>query len=165
MTVVPGYKPRMVDRELAAKLEAVGAILIEGPRGCASTRFGHIRMRPMSLVESGHSSGRLSLAGLFAGNAQPTADPGLDIHALAERTAIGGWPTLVDGTPAQAMTALRGYLDDVSRVDLQLQRERLAHRAGNGHLSLRAEPRTDFHDFAPYTPPDVRVAGGPVLTS
>ena len=203
MAVVAGYKPRTVDLELAAKLDAVGAILIEGPRGCgktwtartranslvrldieealreagrvapqvllpgdrprlldewqmvpglwnhvkvavddsgdkgqfiltgsavppdasvrqpASTRFGRIRMRPMSLAESGHSSGGVSLAGLFAGGAQPTADLGLDIHAVAARIAIGGWPTLVDGTPEQAMIALRGYLDDVSRVDLQ----------------------------------------------
>jgi predicted AAA+ superfamily ATPase len=85
----------------------------------ASTRFGRIRMRPMSLVESGHSSGTVSLADLFAGSARPTADPGLDIHRVAARIAIGGWPTLVDGTPEQAMIALRGYLDDVSRVDLQ----------------------------------------------
>jgi hypothetical protein len=203
VTVVPGYKPRLVDRELEAKLEAVGAVLIEGPRGSgktwtartranslvrldiedalreagtvapqvllpgarprlldewqlvpglwnhvkvavdatgdkgqfiltgsavppesavrqpASTRFGRIRMRPMSLVESGHSSGGVSLSALFEGNAYPAPDPGLDIRALAERIAVGGWPTLVDGTPAQAMTALRGYLDDVTRVDLR----------------------------------------------
>jgi hypothetical protein len=56
---------------------------------------------------------------LFEGNAYPAPDPGLDIRALAERIAVGGWPTLVDGTPAQAMTALRGYLDDVTRVDLR----------------------------------------------
>jgi predicted AAA+ superfamily ATPase len=203
MTVVAGYRARIVDLELAAKLDAVGAILIEGPRGCgktwtartranslvrldiedalreagnvapqvllpgarprlldewqlvpglwnhvkvavdesadkgqfiltgsavppdssvrqpASTRFGRIRMRPMSLVESGQSTGDVSLAGLFAGDAQPTADPGLDILAVAARIAIGGWPTLVDGTPGQAMIALRGYLEDVTRIDLQ----------------------------------------------
>jgi len=203
MSAVVGYKQRVVDLELADKLGAVEAVLIEGPRGCgktwtartranslvrldiedalreagrvapqvllpgdrprlldewqlvpglwnhvkvevdesgakgqfiltgssvppdtstrqpASTRFGRIRMRPMSLAESGHSSGGISLAGLFAGAAQPTAGPGLDIHAIAARIVIGGWPTLVDGTPEQAMIALRGYLDDVSRVDLQ----------------------------------------------
>lgn len=34
VTVVPDYKPRVVDRELAVELEAVGAILIDGARGC-----------------------------------------------------------------------------------------------------------------------------------
>lgn len=76
-------------------------------------------MRPMTLAESGHSSGGVSLAALFEGTARVAADSGLDIHTLAERIVIAGWPTLVDGTPDQAMTALRGYLADVSRVDLR----------------------------------------------
>jgi len=31
------YQPRIVDRELAARLSAVGAVVIEGPKGCGKT--------------------------------------------------------------------------------------------------------------------------------
>ena len=203
MAAIPNYRPRAVDAELSHKLEAVGAVLIEGPRGCgktstaltraasavrldiedglrnaglvapqvllpgarprlidewqlvpavwnhvkvavdesaekgqfiltgsavptddstrqpASTRFARVRMRPMSLAESGHSSRLVSLAQLFEGTPEPAPDPEIDITALADRIAIGGWPTLIDGTPGQALTALRGYLDDVTHVDLR----------------------------------------------
>ena len=37
MAAIPNYRPRVVDAELAHKLEAVGAVLIEGPRGCGKT--------------------------------------------------------------------------------------------------------------------------------
>lgn len=203
MVAIPNYRPRIVDAELAHKLDAVGAVLIEGPRGCgktstaltraasavrldiedglrnaglvapqvllpgarprlidewqlvpavwnhvkvavdesaekgrfiltgsavptddatrqpASTRFARVRMRPMSLAESGHSSGLVSLTQLLGGTPEPAPDPGIDIAALADRIALGGWPTLIDGTPGQALTALRGYLDDITQVDLR----------------------------------------------
>lgn len=32
-----GYQPRIVDRELAARLSAVGAVVIEGPKACGKT--------------------------------------------------------------------------------------------------------------------------------
>ena len=31
------YRPRVADTELAARLAATGAVLIEGPRGCGKT--------------------------------------------------------------------------------------------------------------------------------
>ena len=34
------YRPRIVDRELAARLESAGAVLIEGPRACGKTATG-----------------------------------------------------------------------------------------------------------------------------
>lgn len=88
-------------------------------RHSGALRFTRLRMRPMSLLESGHSTGNASLAGLLAGEALRVTDPGLTIGDLAERIAVGGWPGLLGATPDQALTALRGYLDETSRLDLR----------------------------------------------
>ena len=73
----------------------------------------------MSLAESGHSSGDVSLAALFAGGEARATDPGLDIRAIAERIVIGGWPALIRRDPADAMLATQGYLDETRLVDLE----------------------------------------------
>ncbi len=87
-------------------------------RHTGSLRITRLRMRPMSLSESGHSSGNVSLAALFAGGEAEAPDPGLDIHDLAERIVIGGWPALLRRVPLDAMVATQGYLDETCRVDL-----------------------------------------------
>lgn len=87
-------------------------------RHTGSLRFTRLRMRPMSLAESGHSNGAVSLDSLFAGEQASAADPGLDIRDLAERIVIGGWPALLRRAPTDAMVATQGYLDETSRVDL-----------------------------------------------
>ncbi|MFH0751328.1 MAG: DUF4143 domain-containing protein [Chloroflexota bacterium] len=89
-------------------------------RHTGSLRFTRLRMRPMSLVESGHSSGDVSLAALFAGGEARATDPGLDIRAIAERIVIGGWPALIRRGPADALLATQGYLDETRLVDLEL---------------------------------------------
>lgn len=201
---IEGYRPRLVDGELADRLRATGAVLIEGPRGVGKTqtalraarsvvrldrdpaaraagmldptlllegapprlidewqlvpevwnavrgsvddqpdrrgrfiltgssvpaddatrhtgalRFTRLRMRPMSLAETGHSSQAVSLAGLFQGTIPSAADPGLRIVDLAERIAVGGWPALIGLGADAAQLAMRGYLDEIRRVDLQ----------------------------------------------
>ncbi len=198
------YMPRLADGELAERLRATGAVLIEGARGCGKTqtalraarsavrldrdraaraagtldptlllagehprlidewqlvpdvwnevrgdvddhpdrvgrfiltgsavpdddatrhtgamRFTRLRMRPMSLAESGHSSGDVSLAALFAGEEPHAPDPGLGIRDIAERIVVGGWPALIHRDPPDALIATRGYLDETRRVDLQ----------------------------------------------
>jgi hypothetical protein len=87
-------------------------------RHTGALRFTRLRMRPMSLAESGHSSGAVSLASLFAGGEASAADPGLDVRDIAERIVIGGWPALMRRDPADAMVATQGYLDETCRVDL-----------------------------------------------
>jgi len=76
----------------------------------------------MSLFETGHSSGAVSLSSLFEGRAPLAADAGLTIQDLTTRISIGGWPGLLRRTSDQARVALRGYLEqtrrqDVARVD------------------------------------------------
>lgn len=87
-------------------------------RHTGALRIGRLRMRPMSLFEQGASTGAISLAALLGGDAARSPDTALSIPDLARRVAIGGWPALVERSAEQALRALRGYLDDVARVDL-----------------------------------------------
>lgn len=91
----------------------------DATRNVGALRFSRLRMRPMSLQESGHSTGAVSLRALFAGDAARATAPSFDIRALAERIVIGGWPALIERPVEAAQLALRGYLDDTARVDLQ----------------------------------------------
>jgi predicted AAA+ superfamily ATPase len=197
------YQPRIVDNELAARLSAVGAVVIEGPKACGKTatarqiaasevlldvdvnarqaitvdpalvldgptprlidewqieptvwnhvrraiddressgqfiltgsavppdditrhtgagRITRLRMRPMSLFEMGHSTGKISLTHLLEGRVSPCADPGLTVAGLAEVLAVGGWPGLRGRSVADGLLAVRDYLDEIARVDVR----------------------------------------------
>ena len=196
------YRPRIVDLELAARLAATGAVVIEGPKGCGKTatarqvarsevlldvdanarraiaidpslvldgpvprlfdewqleptlwnhlrravdarqqpgqftltgsaaptdditrhtgaaRITRLRMRPMSLFETGHATGAISLAALLAGESARSQESTLTVTDLATLVVIGGWPGNLTRTSAQAMQASRDYLDEIRRVDL-----------------------------------------------
>ena len=87
-------------------------------RHTGSMRITRMRMRPMSLAESGHSTKEVSLAALFDGGDAVAPDAGLDIRAIAERIVVGGWPALLDVDPDDAQVATQGYLDETRRIDL-----------------------------------------------
>ena len=75
-------------------------------------RIGRIRMRPMTLQESGDSTGKASLSKLFAGEFEPSQCPS-GIENLAEVAVRGGWPEerLQDSSDAQIV--VREYLESV----------------------------------------------------
>lgn len=81
-------------------------------------RIGRIRMRPMSLLESGHSSGEVSLRVLLEGAVPEGAPVDLPLEALLERIVIGGWPDLLGASERQATLWLRDYRRTVAEVDL-----------------------------------------------
>lgn len=75
-------------------------------------RIATLSMRPMSLFESGESSGEVSLAGLFEGGFS-TKPVEVDVRSLAHAVCRGGWPAaigceddLVGDVPAQYLDAL-----------------------------------------------------------
>ena len=76
-------------------------------------------MRPMSLFESGRSSGTIGLGALLDGTAPESPDPGLTIGDVVEEIARGGWPGFRDFPLAQALGAMRDYLEEVGRTDIQ----------------------------------------------
>lgn len=87
-------------------------------RHSGAGRFGMLRMRPMSLYESGHSNGDVSLAALLNGQTQSGRDNGLSVPDLVERIVIGGWPDLLDADEAAARRWLSGYLKQIVEVDI-----------------------------------------------
>lgn len=75
-------------------------------------------MRPMSLFESGHSTGDVSLSALFDGAVQLGRDNGLTVPQLMERVVIGGWPNLLDADENEARIWLAGYLRQAIEMDI-----------------------------------------------
>ncbi|MDE0169690.1 MAG: DUF4143 domain-containing protein [bacterium] len=96
-------------------------------------RVARVRMRPMSLWESGDSSGEVSLASLIAGDRCRTGDTGRTIGDMASLICRGGWPRMVSLAPRLAQARLRDYLDDIARVDIA----RVAGVRRNPHLVTR----------------------------
>ncbi len=88
-------------------------------RHTGAGRFSRLRMRPMSLLESGHSTGRVSLRKLLEGAAPRSPDPGLSFEGLTECLTTGGWPAFLDRGVAASAAAVRDYLDQVLRVDVE----------------------------------------------
>ncbi|WP_352398056.1 DUF4143 domain-containing protein [[Clostridium] aminophilum] len=200
------YKPRIVDEMLKDKLEAKGAVVIEGPKWCGKTttamqvansvlrmdepsrrdaniqlseiaperllqgavprlidewqiapklwdaaryevdtrgeegqfiltgsavpvesreithsgtgRFTWLTMRPMSLYESGESSGEVSLEELFKTPEQIVGTNSLDIGKLAFQICRGGWPHAIGMREKIALTQAVDYYDAVVKSDI-----------------------------------------------
>lgn len=87
-------------------------------RHTGAGRITRLRMRPMTLFETGHTNGAISLARLLDGEPARTPDPGLTVADLVERVAVGGWPGLQGLTVGQSLRATRDYLDEIRRVDV-----------------------------------------------
>ena len=80
-----------------------------GPAHSGAGRVGRIRMHPMTLAESGESSGQVSLAGLFAGDFEPCAVE-RDTAGLLDAACRGGWPETLGLGPDDAQIIAREYL-------------------------------------------------------
>lgn len=81
-------------------------------------RIGTVRMRPMSLFESGHSTGEVSLAALLRGEGQPSRPTALKLPELVRRIVVGGWPGLLDADEQAARRWLDDYLAQIVEVDV-----------------------------------------------
>ena len=149
--VLEGARPRLLDEwQVAPELwnqvrravdasDQPGQFLLTGSavpaedvsRHTGAGRFGFLRMRHMSLFESGVSTGAVSLRQLFAGEVQAVADPGLSVQDLGALIARGGWPAQ-QGSPLKAASrAARDYLEQVRQVDIsRVDRSRDPARVG-----------------------------------
>ena len=89
-------------------------------RHTGAGRLARLSMRPMSLFETGHASGAVSLGKLLGGAVPPSLPPALTIRDLIERVCVGGWPGHLARAqhPARAMRANRDYLEEVRRTDI-----------------------------------------------
>ena len=81
----------------------------QGPAHSGAGRIGRVRMSPMSLFESGESTGQVSLEGLFAGEFTPCVAE-RDTQGLVEAACRGGWPEAVDMEVDAAQLIAREYV-------------------------------------------------------
>jgi predicted AAA+ superfamily ATPase len=81
-------------------------------------RIGRVALRPMSLVESGDSTGEVSLSHVMAGAPVTVAASTLTLPRVAELVVRGGWPGALDLTVAQAADLARSYVTSLAREDL-----------------------------------------------
>ncbi|MCR4954948.1 MAG: DUF4143 domain-containing protein [Treponema sp.] len=81
-------------------------------------RFSWLMMRPMSLFESGDSSGEVSLKELFSGNLDIDGENPNDIEKLAFLICRGGWPGSIDLKEKAALQQAFDYFDGVVKSDI-----------------------------------------------
>ena len=86
-------------------------------------RFARIKMRPMSLWESGESTGEVSLSALFD-DVKPNgvAAHAFSLEEMAFAICRGGWPQTIGRSGVRALVTAQEYVEglvesDISRVD------------------------------------------------
>lgn len=87
-------------------------------RHTGAGRITRLFMRPMSLYETGHSTGETRLATLLSDGPMASRDSGLTVADLTERITVGGWPGNRGLTVDQATRAARAYLEEIQRTDI-----------------------------------------------
>ena len=87
-------------------------------RHSGAGRFSRVRMRPMSLRESGQSTGAVSLRAMLQGRELSASEATRDVPGLVDAACRGGWPQLIDARMAEARRFNRDYLNDICRVDV-----------------------------------------------
>src|SRR5690625_2500966 len=102
----------------------------DAARHSGAGRFAVLKMRPMSLFESGHSDGEVSLAALPEGTKQAALGTHLGFDELLRRIVIGGWPEIIDWEEEDARDWLNGYLDQIVETDIPA----MGHRRTPGNL-------------------------------
>lgn len=85
-------------------------------------RIARIRMRPMSLFESGESTGQVSLKALFSGYTEISTASSLSIEEIASLIVRGGWPASIGVNESTGILMAENYVEavinqDISRVD------------------------------------------------
>lgn len=136
--ILEGDRPRLVDEwQLAPNLWNVARHTVDASPGrgqfvfagsahppddrtrhSGAGRVMRVRMRPMSLAESGESTAQLSLASLLDGDDCSCGPSEAAIEEVVEALCRGGWPRhLAMGVP-DAQALCRAYLAEVARADI-----------------------------------------------
>ena len=81
-------------------------------------RISRMKMRPMSLWESGESSGTVSLGDLFGQSGFEGGESALTLEELAFLTCRGGWPSVVGMKGKTALDQSFDYVESVTESDI-----------------------------------------------
>ena len=90
----------------------------DAKRHTGAGRYSMLRMRPMSLFETGASTGQVSLRKLFDGDFTPSLDPGVTVPALVNCIVTGGWPALLEVPLRAAQRWISDYVRTIVEVDM-----------------------------------------------
>lgn len=136
--VLNGARPRLVDewqlvpslwnhaRHIVDAESGVGHYIFTGSahppddstRHSGAGRVMRMKMRPMSLAESGESTAEISLACLFDGDDCSARAPETTIADMVEALCRGGWPRHLGMSTSRAQMLCNAYLQEVARVDI-----------------------------------------------
>ena len=98
--------------------KTAGHVAPTDPKHSGVGRIERIRMRPMTLAESGESNGAVSLSGLFEGRVPSSPAPQTTLAELCEIVARGGWPAMIGKGSARAQRVARSYVNEICANDL-----------------------------------------------
>lgn len=136
--VLDGTAPRLLDewqsaphiwntmRHVCDERGRMGQFLLTGSarppddttRHSGAGRVSRVRLRPMSLHESGDSTGRVSVGALLDGAAVGFAASGRSLDGIVTLACRGGWPPVLALDPDAAQRYMRAYLSEVVRTDV-----------------------------------------------
>lgn len=105
-------------------------------------RISTIRMRPMSLFESGDSTGQISLSALFEHKFSPVMVETPDLRTLIKLTIRGGWPEAIHYDEKQAQILNKSYLKAIMDHDIY-RLEGINRDSKKINLLLRALARNE----------------------
>ena len=91
----------------------------DSTRHSGAGRFSRLRLRTLTLYETGHSPGTVSSAALLAGEPAAAAPSDLDLRDLVARMVRGGFPGSLGLSQADARRFNLDYLDQMSRLDVE----------------------------------------------
>ena len=91
---------------------------VSEPKHSGVGRIEKLRMRPMSLAESGESNGNVSLKGLFEGNAPSANAPHMTLDDFCELVVRGGWPATIGKSSVRAQRVARSYVREICETDI-----------------------------------------------
>ena len=141
--ILEGETPRLIDewQEVPSIWDAVrykvdqssdnGTFILTGSstpqnKGVLHSGIGRIaklHMRPMSLYESGESTGDVSLQELCDGNIEPVMSQAISIKKLAEIIVRGGWPRTVGYASEFSYLVPREYIKAFLEEDIYINEE------------------------------------------
>ena len=136
--VLNGDNPRLIDewQEVPSLWDAVrGRVDINPKKGqfiltgssavnknkyihSGTGRIAHLRMRPMSLYESGKSEGVVSLQDICLGKAADCMTKSISLEELVDYVIIGGWPSVLEMNVEQSSVVAKEYVKSVINEDI-----------------------------------------------
>ena len=137
--LLEGETPRLIDewqsipvlwdmvRSEVDKRDPFGQFILTGSsvpveqeklRHSGTGRIGRLSMRPMSLWESGESTGSISLQDIFDGKAIEPQENHLTLEDIAFLLCRGGWPRATLLKDKLALSEARDYFEAIYKVDI-----------------------------------------------